>query len=71
LTSNPLITHTNVGEWGKNINKSSEMMQNALFFFFTTSEVNCLRLVSDLKMGKWGKNISEQAANSYREISMQ
>jgi hypothetical protein len=56
---------------GKNINKSSETIQNALFSFFTTFEVNFLRLVADLKKGKWGKNISEQAANSYREISAQ
>jgi hypothetical protein len=56
---------------GKNINKSSEIIQNALFSFFTTVEVTFLQLVSDLKKGKWGKNISEQAANSYREISVQ
>jgi hypothetical protein len=30
-----------------------------LFSFFTTFEVNFLRLVADLKKGKWGKNISE------------
>jgi hypothetical protein len=41
------------------------------FPFFTTVEVNFLRLVADLKKGKWGKNISEKAANSYREISAQ
>jgi hypothetical protein len=56
---------------GKNINKSSEIILNALFSFFTTFEVTFLRLVSDLKKGKWGKNINEQAANSYREISAQ
>jgi hypothetical protein len=50
---------------------SSEIIQKALFSFFTTFEVNVLRLVSDLKKGKWGKNVSEQAANSYREISAQ
>jgi hypothetical protein len=54
---------------GENIN----IIQNALFSFFTKFEVNFLRLpvVSDLKKGKWGKNINEQAANSYREISAQ
>jgi hypothetical protein len=40
------------------------VIQNAWFSFFTTFEVNFLRLVSDLKKRKWGKNISEQAANS-------
>jgi hypothetical protein len=56
LTRNPLISDTNVDDWGKNINKSSEIIQNALFSFFTTFKVNFLRLVSDLKKGKWGKN---------------
>jgi hypothetical protein len=64
LTCNPLKSNTNVDEWGKNINKSSGNIQNALFSFFTTFEVNFLRLLSDLKKRKWGKNISEQAANS-------
>jgi hypothetical protein len=50
---------------------NGEIIQNALFSFFTTFEVIFLRLVSDLKKGKWGKNIGEQAANSYREISVQ
>jgi hypothetical protein len=49
--------------------KSSETKQNALFSFFATFEENFLQLVADLKKGKWRKNISEQAANSYREIS--
>jgi hypothetical protein len=56
---------------GKNINKSSEITQNALISFFTTFEVTFLLLVSDLKKGKWGKHISEQAANSFRETSAQ
>jgi hypothetical protein len=43
---------------GKNINKSSETVQNAFFLFFTTFEVNFLQLVADLKKGKWGKNIN-------------
>jgi hypothetical protein len=41
------------------------------FPFFTTFEVNFLQLEADLKKGKWEKNISEQAANSYREMSAQ
>jgi hypothetical protein len=41
------------------------------FPFFTTFEVNFQQLVSYLKKGMWGKNISEQAANSYREMSAQ
>jgi hypothetical protein len=36
------------------------MIQNTLFsFFFTTSEVNFLWLVSDLKKGKWEKNVKK------------
>jgi hypothetical protein len=32
------MSHANVDEWGKNINKSLEIIQNALFSFFTTFE---------------------------------
>jgi hypothetical protein len=58
---------------GEKILTSHQKLYKMLCFpFFTTSEVNCcLRLESDLEKGKWGKNIIEQAANSYREISVQ
>jgi hypothetical protein len=56
---------------GEKINKYQKLNKMLCFPFFTTFEVNFLRLVADLKKGKWGKNISEQAANSYREISAQ
>jgi hypothetical protein len=58
---------------GDKIQISHQKLQKKLCFplFLQPFEVNFLRLVSDLKKGMWGKNVSQQAANSYREISAQ